>query len=59
MERSAFRPALEGLEHVRSEDGKILTKPFLDVCKTILPVLGMSYNVDAFYLKLMSILMER
>ncbi|XP_057440636.1 glycolipid transfer protein 1-like [Lotus japonicus] len=39
MERSAFRPALEGLEHVRSEEGKILTKPFLDVCKTILPVL--------------------
>lgn len=40
MEGSIFSPALEALEHVRSEDGKILTKPFLDVCKFVLPVLG-------------------
>ncbi|XP_004493797.1 glycolipid transfer protein 1-like [Cicer arietinum] len=39
MEGSIFSPALEALEHVRSEDGKILTKPFLDVCKFVLPVL--------------------
>ncbi|KAI5426416.1 hypothetical protein KIW84_032005 [Lathyrus oleraceus] len=39
MEGSLLSPALEALEHVRSEDGKILTKPFLDVCKTVLPIL--------------------
>lgn len=41
MERSILSPTLEALDHVRSEEGKILTKPFLDVCKTVLPILGM------------------
>jgi hypothetical protein len=45
MEASAgqgtvFAPSLEGMKHVRSDNGEILTKPFLDVCKLILPVIG-------------------
>ncbi|XP_058740233.1 glycolipid transfer protein 1-like [Vicia villosa] len=39
MEGSILSPALEALDHVISEEGKILTKPFLDVCKTVLPIL--------------------
>ncbi|XP_010934310.2 glycolipid transfer protein 1 [Elaeis guineensis] len=39
MEGTVFTPSLEGMKHVRSEDGVMLTKPFLDVCKLILPVL--------------------
>lgn len=31
-------PSLEGMKHVRSEDGDMLTKPFLDRCKLVLPV---------------------
>lgn len=34
-----FTPSLEGMKHVKSENGVMLTKPFLDVCKLILPVL--------------------
>lgn len=34
-----FTPALEGIKHVKSEDGELLTRPFLDVCKHILPVI--------------------
>lgn len=40
MEGTAFSPSLEGMKHVKSEQGEMLTKPFLDVCKLILPVLG-------------------
>ncbi|RRT49563.1 hypothetical protein GW17_00022105 [Ensete ventricosum] len=40
MEGTVFTPSLEGMKHVKSENGEILTKPFLDVCKHILPVLG-------------------
>ncbi|KAL6549654.1 Glycolipid transfer protein 1 [Orobanche hederae] len=39
MEGTVFSPALEGMQHVKSEDGVMLTKPFLDVCKLILPVI--------------------
>ncbi|CAL9202824.1 unnamed protein product [Musa hybrid cultivar] len=39
MEGTVFTPSLEGMKHVKSENGEILTKPFLDVCKHILPVL--------------------
>ncbi|KAL3647717.1 Glycolipid transfer protein 1 [Castilleja foliolosa] len=39
MEGTVFAPALEGMKHVKSEDGVMLTKPFLDVCKLILPVI--------------------
>ncbi|XP_042012753.1 glycolipid transfer protein 1-like isoform X2 [Salvia splendens] len=39
MEGTVFRPALEGMQHVKSEDGIMLTKPFLDVCNLILPVI--------------------
>ncbi|XP_011080077.1 glycolipid transfer protein 1 isoform X1 [Sesamum indicum] len=39
MEGTVFAPALDGMKHVKSADGVILTKPFLDVCKLILPVI--------------------
>lgn len=34
-----FAPALEGFKTVKSDGGEILTKPFLEVCKQILPVI--------------------
>ena len=40
MDGTVFAPALEGIQHVKSEAGEILTKPFLEVCKHILPVIG-------------------
>ncbi|EEF32539.1 glycolipid transfer protein 1 isoform X2 [Ricinus communis] len=39
MEGTVFSTSLEGIQHVKSQDGQVLTKPFLDLCKTILPVL--------------------
>uniref|UniRef100_A0A5B6ZG76 Glycolipid transfer protein domain-containing protein n=1 Tax=Davidia involucrata TaxID=16924 RepID=A0A5B6ZG76_DAVIN len=39
MEGTLFTPALEGMKHVKSDEGEMLTKPFLDVCKQILPVI--------------------
>ncbi|KAL8530236.1 hypothetical protein ACS0TY_007328 [Phlomoides rotata] len=39
MEGTVFRPALEGMKDVKSENGVMLTKQFLDVCKLILPVI--------------------
>ncbi|CAK9149990.1 unnamed protein product [Ilex paraguariensis] len=39
MEGTVFTPALEGMGNVKSEEGEMLTKPFLDVCKLILPVI--------------------
>ncbi|KAH7520542.1 glycolipid transfer protein 1 [Ziziphus jujuba] len=39
MEGTVFTPALEGMKHVKSESGEMLTKPFLEVCKHILPVI--------------------
>ncbi|KAG2312156.1 hypothetical protein Bca52824_023713 [Brassica carinata] len=40
MEGTVFTPCLQGMKHVKSEQGEMLTKPFLDLCKTILPVIG-------------------
>ena len=34
-----FAPSLEGMKHVKNENEVMLTKPFLEVCKLILPVL--------------------
>lgn len=39
MEGTVFTPCLEGMKHVKSEHGEMLTRPFLDVCKNILPVI--------------------
>ncbi|KAF8014366.1 hypothetical protein BT93_H0260 [Corymbia citriodora subsp. variegata] len=39
MEGTAFTRPLEELKHVKSKEGEILTKPFLDVCKMILPLI--------------------
>jgi hypothetical protein len=39
MEGTVFTPALEGMKHVKSEDGEMLTMPFLEVCKQIMPVI--------------------
>jgi len=40
MEGTVFAATLEGIKHVKSEQGEILSQPFLDVCKHILPVIG-------------------
>ncbi|KAL6192026.1 hypothetical protein ACLB2K_038413 [Fragaria x ananassa] len=39
MDGTVFAPALEGMKSVRSPEGEMLTKPFLEVCKQILPVI--------------------
>ncbi|XP_047335125.1 glycolipid transfer protein 1-like [Impatiens glandulifera] len=39
MEGTVFSPAIEGIKHVKSEEGEILTKSFLNVCQQILPVI--------------------
>lgn len=46
MEGTVFTPALEAMKHVKSEEGEMLTKPFLDACKLILPVIG--FNLHLF-----------
>ncbi|KZV33738.1 pleckstriny domain-containing family A member 8-like [Dorcoceras hygrometricum] len=39
MAENIFSPCLEGIQHVKCEQGDMLTKPFLDLCKLILPIL--------------------
>ncbi|GMH19929.1 hypothetical protein Nepgr_021770 [Nepenthes gracilis] len=39
MAETVFTPALQEIEHVKSENGEIMTKPFLEACKHILPVI--------------------
>jgi len=36
---TVFGPALELMKSVKSTDGQMLTKPFLDVCRNVLPVI--------------------
>jgi hypothetical protein len=43
MEGTVFAPSLQGMKHVKSDSGVILTKAFLEVCKHILPVLGKEF----------------
>lgn len=50
MEGTVFTPALEGIKHVKSEQGEILTQPFLDACKHILPVIGTCFRPPALLL---------
>ncbi|XP_047945222.1 glycolipid transfer protein 1-like [Salvia hispanica] len=38
-ESSVFSCCVEGLKHVKSDHGDLMTKPFLDVCKLVLPIL--------------------
>nr|GEV22194.1 homeobox-DDT domain protein RLT1-like isoform X1 [Tanacetum cinerariifolium] len=40
MEGTVFALAFEGMKHVKSEEEEMLSMPFLDVCKHILPVIG-------------------
>ncbi|XP_010522469.1 PREDICTED: glycolipid transfer protein 1 [Tarenaya hassleriana] len=39
MEGSVFTPCLGAIKHVKTEQGEMLTKPFLELCKMILPVI--------------------
>lgn len=39
MADTVFRPALESIPRARSPAGDMLTKPFLDVCRLVLPVI--------------------
>ena len=49
MAETVFAPALEGMKHVKSEQGDMLTKPFLEVCKQILPVIGtFTFHLDTY-----------
>lgn len=47
-EGTVFTPSLERMKHVKSDNGEMLTKPFLDVCKLILPVIG-SFRISSLY----------
>ncbi|VVB07246.1 unnamed protein product [Arabis nemorensis] len=38
MEGTVVTACLEKMKHVKTEHGEMLTKPFLELCKTILPV---------------------
>ncbi|KAL2576803.1 hypothetical protein AAZV13_16G095200 [Glycine max] len=46
MEGTVFTPALQEIEHVKSDQGEILSKPFLDACKHILPVIVVKCRFD-------------
>lgn len=48
MAGTVFTPSLEGMKHVKLDNGIMLTKPFLDVCKLVLPVLGMCFALLFF-----------
>lgn len=37
---TVFGPGLELMQSVKSPEGQMLTKPFLDVCRNVLPVIG-------------------
>jgi hypothetical protein len=37
---SVFTPVIEGIKGVKNANGEIQTKPFLDVCSHLLPVIG-------------------
>ncbi|XP_010556912.1 PREDICTED: glycolipid transfer protein 1-like [Tarenaya hassleriana] len=39
MEGTVFTPPLGAMEHAKTKQGEILTKPFLELCKMIFPVL--------------------
>ncbi|KAL8158351.1 hypothetical protein AgCh_002877 [Apium graveolens] len=36
---TVFSASLEKMKHVKSDEGDMLTQPFLDVCKLVLPIL--------------------
>lgn len=46
MEETVFTSAIEGMKHMKSDHDEILTKPFLDVCKMLLPILGAHFLFD-------------
>lgn len=39
MKGTVLAPCLEGTKFVKTKEGELLTKPFLDVCKLVLPVI--------------------
>lgn len=45
MDGTLFAPALEGMKDVKSEHGELMTKPFLEVCKLVLPILGSNFSL--------------
>lgn len=45
MEGTVFVPALEGMKRVKAEGGEMLTKEFLEVCKHIMPVIGILLEI--------------
>lgn len=49
MERNVFSSSLEGLKLLKSEQGELQTKPFLDVCRQLLPILGLYFFFPHFF----------
>lgn len=50
MEISVFQTAVEEIKKAKSPDGEVLTKPFLDACKHLLPVVGNDCKyIDIFF----------
>ncbi|KAJ9176465.1 hypothetical protein P3X46_011774 [Hevea brasiliensis] len=45
---TVFTASLQGIQQIKSRDGEILTRPFLDVCKTILPVIDSFVSAMSF-----------
>ncbi|XP_047325213.1 glycolipid transfer protein 1-like [Impatiens glandulifera] len=39
MEGTVISPSLEGMKHIKSDQGEFLAEPFLNVCKLVLPIL--------------------
>lgn len=55
---TVFGPALELMKSVKSPEGEMLSKPFLDVCRNVLPVIGM-YSPGGFsYANLILLLLQ-
>nr|GEW27328.1 hypothetical protein [Tanacetum cinerariifolium] len=46
MKGTVFALAFEGMKHVKSEEGEMLSMPFLDVCKQILHVIGVDLDLS-------------
>ena len=46
MSSSALTTATNGVASIKSADGFILTEPFLEVCRLVLPVVGEKWTKD-------------
>lgn len=47
---TVFSASLQKMKHVKSDEGDMLTKPFLDVCKLVLPIIGMFFLLIYYFI---------